>query len=140
MRKDLLDALYESEILYNVHRKQGRQMGVNVKRFHLDPIDFEKKKAYSEIDELCKDDADLAEVVSIRTEYLSNLAISEFEASMAQFDFYSYAGVKKIFTNGLVDMRRALIVQLVQKAMLITVCHYNQVQSLQARGWGLQGP
>mmetsp|Transcript_13593 Transcript_13593/g.24229 ORF Transcript_13593/g.24229 Transcript_13593/m.24229 type:complete len:2316 (-) Transcript_13593:702-7649(-) len=127
MRNDLLDALYETELLYNVHRRQGRQMGIDVKRFHLEPIDFERKKAYTEVDELLREDTDLAEVVGIRTEYLSNLAISEFESAMAQFDFYSINGLKKVVSHGMPDLRRALVVQLVQKTMLKIVCHYNQV-------------
>eukprot|EP01012_Entosiphon_sulcatum_P031854 TRINITY_DN40584_c0_g1_i1.p1 TRINITY_DN40584_c0_g1~~TRINITY_DN40584_c0_g1_i1.p1 ORF type:complete len:2384 (-),score=596.24 TRINITY_DN40584_c0_g1_i1:67-7218(-) len=126
-RRSLLDNMYETEILYNIHRKQGKQMGVNVKRFNFEPIDFEKRKAFAEIDELEAEEADMNEVVSLRTEYLSNLAISEFEVSMAQFDFHSYAGIKKILSNGLGDLRRALQVQVVQRVMLAIVVQYNQV-------------
>ena len=42
---------------------------------------------------------DADEVVSIRTEYLSDLAIAEFERTMAQFDFQTKDGfsVWKVF-------------------------------------------
>eukprot|EP01065_Artemidia_motanka_P004788 TRINITY_DN12287_c0_g1_i3.p1 TRINITY_DN12287_c0_g1~~TRINITY_DN12287_c0_g1_i3.p1 ORF type:complete len:2350 (+),score=808.06 TRINITY_DN12287_c0_g1_i3:102-7151(+) len=125
-RIELMAALYETEVLYNIHRRQGVVMGVNVRKFQFEAMDFETRKTYPEVDELDNDEVDMAEVVSLRVEYLSHLAIAEFEQSMAALDFHSSEGLKKILSYGVPDVRRALSVQLVQKNLLTAVVLYNQ--------------
>ena len=126
-RSQLLDALYESEVLFNIQRKQGMIMGVEVRKFHFDSMDFETKKSNAEIDECSEVDVEMSEVVSYKTEHLLALAITEFERGMGQFDFHSSDGFKKILCFGIGDLRRALTVQLSQKNMLISAALFNQV-------------
>eukprot|EP01063_Lacrimia_lanifica_P022338 TRINITY_DN29972_c0_g1_i1.p1 TRINITY_DN29972_c0_g1~~TRINITY_DN29972_c0_g1_i1.p1 ORF type:complete len:2362 (+),score=833.90 TRINITY_DN29972_c0_g1_i1:111-7196(+) len=126
-RSMLLDSVYETELLYNVHRKQGMVMGVGVKKFEFEAMDFETRKAAAEIDEINEIEVDMSEVASYKSEYLTSLAVAEFERHLGQFDFHSYEGVKKILSYRLADLRRAHTVQVVQKNILIAAALYNQL-------------
>ena len=41
---------------------------------------------------------EIGEVVALRAQYLTNLAIAEFEVSMSLFDFQSVTGLKVLFS------------------------------------------
>ena len=121
-----MSELYETEILYNLHRKQGMVCGVEVRRFQFESIDFETRKTVAEIDEFDHDSVDMSEVLALRVEYLSKLAVGEFDQSLAQFDFHTFQGVKRILSFSTLDLRRALTVQVTQRNVLISACLYNQ--------------
>eukprot|EP00760_Papus_ankaliazontas_P009029 PhM_4_TR13957/c0_g1_i1/m.101192 len=124
IRASLIDTLYATELLYNIHRKHGKLMGMNVRRVHLEPLDFDQRKTHSEVDE-ATEPSDLTDVISLPCEYLTNLAITEFDPVMGQFDLRSYAGMKKLLLHSLADLRRALLVQVTQRNCLISSCLLN---------------
>ncbi|KAJ9451582.1 hypothetical protein DIPPA_25464 [Diplonema papillatum] len=125
-RTALIEMLYETELLFNVHKKQAAVMGIDVRKMQFEQMDFETKKAQAEFDEPLQEDLDADEIVSLRTEYLTNLAISEFEHAMGNYDFHSTAGTLKILTHSLGDLRRAVTVQAVQRNLLVASALYNQ--------------
>eukprot|EP00163_Fabomonas_tropica_P027994 TRINITY_DN5572_c0_g1_i1.p1 TRINITY_DN5572_c0_g1~~TRINITY_DN5572_c0_g1_i1.p1 ORF type:complete len:2221 (+),score=691.16 TRINITY_DN5572_c0_g1_i1:420-7082(+) len=131
LRKELLDTLYETEILTNIYRNQARAMGRDLRKVELGPINFEDA-ANTNLDE-DDDTADLVELTeedmaSVATDYHPTFAIAEFEKAMAKFDFQSFAGVKRVIAGGGLDeLRHAFQVQVLQKNMLIIVMQYNQI-------------
>jgi hypothetical protein len=121
-RKALLDALFECDILFTIYRDQATLMGHNVKTAFLDPLQFMSGPN----DKAEKDRR--SEVLSLRGDYLTNLAITEFEGSMGHFDFYSSNGVKKLLSQqGVSEFRRALQVQTVHKNLLVACIQHNQI-------------
>ncbi|CUF74479.1 Hypothetical protein, putative [Bodo saltans] len=130
VRSALLTSLYETEILYALHRRQGKIMGLSVKKSQLGPIDFETRRTFAEVDDLeaFKDTSNpLEEILSVKTEMLSSLSIGEFDAQMAVFDLQTYDGVRRLVSHTSTDFRAALTVQLCTKNMLISVTHCNMV-------------
>ena len=137
VRAELMASLYDTEILYNVHRRQAKIMGISVKKTQLEGMDFETRRTYAEIDEaenlrdlgISNNDAAavFADVSMLKVELLTNLAIAEFEQSMARFDMSSKSGVRKLLAHDHVDFRRALTAQVTQRNMLVAITLCNQV-------------
>eukprot|EP00818_Percolomonas_sp_WS_P000193 CAMPEP_0117435588 /NCGR_PEP_ID=MMETSP0759-20121206/560_1 /TAXON_ID=63605 /ORGANISM="Percolomonas cosmopolitus, Strain WS" /LENGTH=2262 /DNA_ID=CAMNT_0005227143 /DNA_START=110 /DNA_END=6898 /DNA_ORIENTATION=+ len=121
--KTLLDQLYETDVLYNIYTKQCTLIGEKLEDPGLvEPLNFEddQRSGVSMVR--------TQEVVSIRSQFLSNIAIAEFEQSMADFNFNTALGLKRIMsTSGLSELRHALQFQIMQRILLQVVTQYNQV-------------
>ena len=93
LRKNLLDILYETEVLFNAYYFQANIMGKHVTKFQLDALDFAGETSSEHLDSM-DSNISVGETLSLRAQYLTNLAISEFESSLAVFDFQSTSGIK----------------------------------------------
>eukprot|EP00762_Andalucia_godoyi_P002578 ANDGO_03363.mRNA.1 hypothetical protein AMSG_04194 len=122
LRRALLDDLFECDVLFTVYRDQGKIVGRDVKNMQLDPLQFSSADKV----EVTKNKG--SEVLALRSDYLTNLAISEFESSLSHFDFVSSSGIKKLLSPaGLYELRRAVQTQVLQKNLYIVAVHHNQV-------------
>lgn len=118
----LLNQLYETDILNNIYKNQCNKVGVSIESNLTDPINFgnDQKRGVSMVHS--------QEVVSIRSQFLSNIAISEFEQSMAEFNFATQSGIKKVINPpGLNELRLALQFQFTQRILYQVIASYNQV-------------
>ena len=127
-RRNLMAALYDTELYYTIHRRQGKMMGVAVRRGQLDPIDFETRRAFAQVDDLeqVKESSNpLEEVLAVKAEMLCNLSIAEFDASFSQFDLTSVEGIRRLLQHGMDLFLLANTVQVCTKNMLtgIVLCH-----------------
>eukprot|EP01079_Euglenida_sp_SAG-EU17-18_P002264 gene2264-71_t len=115
IRDKLTAELFQTEILQNIHRLQGKLMGINVKRLNLDSLNFEvPQHTVEEVDECIEKLAEIdvaEEVLSVKTQRLSGLAIGEFDSAVASYDMHNPAEIQHMIICQLPILRRALQVQ-----------------------------
>ncbi|KNC47960.1 uncharacterized protein AMSG_04194 [Thecamonas trahens ATCC 50062] len=123
LRDGLLEALYETEILATLYRNQSRLLGHDLDKNVMKQFSFK-----TDASETVESDAvDPTEVVSTTLDLQMQLAVGEFDTSFASFDFSTVAGIKRLINeDGLVALRRALQVQLVEKTLLTAAVLSNQ--------------
>lgn len=161
VRTELVAALHRTELLYNVHRRQAIMMGITIRKQQLDPIDFEARRAFAELDRSeqlqnrmdatgagappLRGAADEGErvvlAVGLPVELLPRLAIAEFDLAMSRFDFSSETGMRRVLTSQLSDLHRALAMQVSTKNVAASVVGLNNapldlfVESVARKRW-----
>ncbi|EFC45917.1 predicted protein [Naegleria gruberi] len=118
--KQLSKELHETEILSSVFISQSNMIGSTqqVTNPTLAPINFDNKDLFNE---------SRMDTSEIRAQYLTNLAIVEFDSSMAEVNFTTFDGIKRLATSvGLFELRHVYQYQLLQKILYETAVKYNQ--------------
>ncbi|KAL9648533.1 hypothetical protein ABK040_012647 [Willaertia magna] len=126
--RGLTQELYETDVLSNIYVYQGQVVGTTQKvGAVLNPINFETENTIYHL-ETDVESYKTSEVVSVRTQFLTNLAIVEFDNSMAELNLNTLEGIKRLLHNvGLGELRRIYQFQLVQRILLQVSVRYNQV-------------
>jgi hypothetical protein len=118
--KNMIDELYATDVLQRVYAEQAKLAGTKSTSGSLDPVNFETG-----------DEVEIPkpiEVISMRAQTFSNLAVTEFDHTLADFTFATLEGVKKLLHSiGLEELRHVFQFQITQRILLQTAVKFNQI-------------
>jgi len=115
-RKQILDAVYETEVLKGAYYTQAALYQRDVSKAGLPPMDLGGTEAAR------KQRTD--ETSALGADFVTMLAMNEFELTFAQFDFQTLEGLQETLSGeSIICLRQALRVQVpVSKAKPCAVC------------------
>ncbi|KAF0971896.1 hypothetical protein FDP41_009592 [Naegleria fowleri] len=118
--KHLTKELLETDILTAIFNSQATLVGTAQQSMNsaLGPLNFDTKDALNDSQHSFPE---------MKTQYLTNLAIVEFDSSMAEANFNSFDGIKRLVgLVGLFELRHLYQYQMLQKILYETAVKYNQ--------------
>jgi hypothetical protein len=137
MRKNLLDAVYEEQFLYTTYKEQARNYRHDLSRLVINPIRLDEQPIIGTsgigmllailISVGAKTEVPLVTVFTHGMVY-NDLAIAEFDKTLARFEFQTARGIKLLFSpEGYEQLQKAYLLQTLKKNVYVILVQYNQL-------------